>query len=296
MIRVPLMFIQPSVLSNLSKRFKGYGKFAARLIPGLEYDVLTFGVDIDALEYSFISLFNSTFLSIFFFVLMFVLSFLVAGRTVSNSLALALAVAFAIFIVFTYIYLRYPSIYAGKKAELVEKNLVFVLKDLLLQVSSGIGLYNAMVTVYKSNYGEMSLEFEKLAKKVNTGVSIESALETLSVRTKSDYLKRTSWQLMNAVKAGASLREALRTLILELNNVQHVRISNYAKELNLWSLLYMLFSVAIPTMGFVMLVVLGSFAGFDVTPKTFIIFILIDVFIQVAIIGFIKSRRTVVQF
>lgn len=296
MIKIPFMVIKPKVLSRVSKRYRGIGNLFSRLVPGLEYDVIGMELDIDHLEYCFISMVNAIAISLFMFVLTFLLGFLVAGRDIIKSFTLSSAFFGGIFIVLIYFYLRYPSIYAGKKAEQIEKNLVFVLKDLLLQISSGVGLYNAMVSISKSNYGALSKEFDRLVRRINTGKSVESTLEILSTRTRSDYLKRASWQLMNAVKAGASLREALRTLIMELNNVQHVRISNYAKELNLWSLIYMMFSVAIPTMGFVMLVILGSFAGFDVTPSTFVAILGIDIFFQIAIIGFIKSRRPVVQF
>ena len=116
--------------------------------------------------------------------------------------------------------------------ELLEKNLIFALKDLLLQVTSGVSLYNGLVNISKSNYGEVSKEFERLAKKINGGVPTERALEELSIETKSDYLKRATWQLTNTIKAGADLKESLKVIIAELTNSQKTKISDYAKELN----------------------------------------------------------------
>ena len=64
----------------------------------------------------------------------------------------------------------------------------------------------------------------------------------------------------------------------------------------MWSLIYMLFAVAIPTIGSVMLVILSSFAGMGLGKPFFIVFICICFFIQFVLVGFIKTRRPVVQF
>ena len=296
MVRIPFMFIPISKLRVFAKKFYGIGEIISKFIPGLKYDTQSLNLDLDESEYSIIAILNALIITLIFSILVFLLSFLVGGRTFSYSLLLTIVIGLGVLIFFSYILLRYPKIAAGKKAERIEKNLIFALKDILLQVSSGIGLYNTIVIISKSNYGEVSKEFEVIAKKINTGMPIEKALEKHSIKTKSDYLKRTLWQLMNTIKAGASLRIILRTIIDELTNAQRTKISNYAKELNLWSLLYMLFAVAIPTIGIVILLILGSFAGFEITKNTFIAFLAIDFFIQIAVIGFIKSRRPIVQF
>tara|TARA_Y100000310_G_scaffold343799_1_gene453092 strand:- start:4018 stop:4275 length:258 start_codon:yes stop_codon:yes gene_type:complete len=82
-------------------------------------------------------------------------------------------------------------------------------------------------------------------------------------------------------------------LIDDLTLDQRNRIKKYAAELNLWSLLYLLFAVAVPTIGATMLVILSSFAGFGVTQGFFIIFISICFIIQLILIGFVKTRRPV---
>jgi len=296
MTKVPLMIIPPSLLIGMAKRLRGIGSISLKFFPGIKYDIKAMELNIDATDYSTISFINALAVSAVFSLLVFVMSYFSAGRDFYTTLVISLAVELGIFMVFLYVLLRYPSVHAGKLAEQIEKTLVFALKDMLLQVSSGMGIFNAIVSISKSNYGEVSKEFERLAKKINGGVPTERALEELSIETKSDYLKRATWQLTNTIKAGADLKESLKVIIAELTNSQKTKISDYAKELNLWSLLYMLFAVAIPTIGIVMLVILGSFAGFQITTATFVVFLLIDIIVQFAIIGFIKSRRPVVYF
>ena len=91
------------------------------------------------------------------------------------------------------------------------------------------------------------------------------------------------------------MKSSLQVIITELVKDQRARIEIYAKELNLWSLIYMMFAVAIPSISATMLVILSSFAGFGVTRASFIGFLGITVFIQIALIGLIKTRRPVVS-
>ena len=148
--------------------------------------------------------------------------------------------------------------------------------------------------VSKAGYGEASKEFEQLAQFINTGMSVDKALERLALHTKSDFLKRTAWQLNNAIIAGASLQGALQALVDDLTLDQKDKIRNYSQELNLWILLYMLFAVAVPTIGATMLVILSSFAGFGIEQNMFVAFIIICLIIQGMLIGFVKTRRPVV--
>jgi len=81
-----------------------------------------------------------------------------------------------------------------------------------------------------------------------------------------------------------------------LNDAQKGKIMNYARELNLWSLIYMMFAVAIPTIGSTMMVILSTFAGFGVSKQMFVSFIALCFAIQFIMVNFVKARRPVVQF
>jgi flagellar protein FlaJ len=200
-----------------------------------------------------------------------------------------------LFLLFLIVLARYPRVLAGKKAEQLDKNLIFALKDLSLQVSSGVSLYNALVNVSNSGYGLVSREFGKAAKSVYAGVPMNTALENMAIESKSEYLRKTIWQLVNTLKAGASLKGALQSIIRDLTSDQRAKISSYAKELGLWSLVYMLFAVAIPTIGATMMIVLSSFAGIGITKGIFILFLAITLVVQYILIGLIRTRRPMVH-
>lgn len=293
---VPLMLVPLSISRILSRPLIGISHRLKDFAPGLEYDLEKTDLDLTKEEYIANSLITCITLFIVLSLLIFTLAFSVRQLDMSMSILLGAAVGFGTFFAFFILLLRYPKIIAGKKSEQIDKHLLFALKDLLLEVSSGVSLYNAIINVANSGYGIVSEEFKKAARNVKTGMSLNAALEKLAVESSSDYMRRTIWQLVNTLKAGASLKGALQSIISELSITQHTKIKNYSQELNLWSLIYMLFAVAIPTIGSTMLIILSSFAGFGVSKAAFIIFITICFFIQLALIGFVKTRRPVVNF
>jgi len=287
------MLLPERASCRLASPFVGIGDKAARLFPSLKDDLSQAHQQKSAARYTAEVMINTCIYFLLFFGLLFLLS-MSQGKERAASLLQGLGLSFLISLLIFYSLITYPRILAGKRSEQIEKHLIFALKDILLQVRSGVPLYHSIVNVSKAGYGEASKEFEQLAQFINTGMSVDKALERLALHTKSDFLKRTAWQLNNAIIAGASLQGALQALVDDLTLDQKDKIRNYSQELNLWILLYMLFAVAVPTIGATMLVILSSFAGFGIEQNMFVAFIIICLIIQGMLIGFVKTRRPVV--
>jgi flagellar protein FlaJ len=289
--RIPLMFINFQAGAKLSKIFLGISREILKLTSGLKYDLENTDLDVKPDAYIANSILNGL---IFFFLFGGLLYFLNTVKQQPNPIFKSIAYAILIFFLIMYLFLKYPKIIGGKKAELIDKHLIFALKDMRLQISSGVTLYNAIVNVSNADYGQASFEFQKVAQRVNTGTPLAKALEDMAFKSKSDFLRKTIWQLVNTLKAGASLKGALTTIIEDLTLDQKDKIKRYAQELNLWVLMYMLFAVAVPTIGITLLVILSSFAGFGINQAFFIFFVIMCVIIQIVLIGFMKTRRPVV--
>jgi len=292
----PLMIIPLNIGRKLAKPFRGFGYLLSKKFPDMKEDLQASDLEMQDFEYLSVAIINIIFMFFLFFLLLFVLSYRVQLKPLNEALRSSLLYSIGIGALISFALLRYPKIIAGKKAEQIDKNLVYALKDLLLQISSDVSLYNGLVNVSKAGYGQVSVEFGKIVQAINTGTPMDKALERMAINTKSEYLKRTTWQLINTLKAGASLKLALKSIVNDLTIEQRSKIRDYAHELNLWSLIYMLFAVAVPTIGAVMLVILSSFAGMGVSNNMFIAFIILCFFIQYVLIGFIRARRPIVQF
>jgi archaeal flagellar protein FlaJ len=290
--RVPLSIVPTKTSLALARYLRYLSANVAFLVPGLEFDLKQAEMTYDVEDYVGIALVNSIAMGIMFTLLLFTLQMI---QQADNVVLYSLGYGFLLFALFLYLFVRYPKIIAGKLAEQVDKNLIFAIKDLRLQIRSGVILYHSLVNVANAGYGEASKEFRKVASKVNTGIPISKALEEMAIRSKSVFVRKMTWQLINTLKAGASLEAALRTLIKDLTLDRRNKIKSYSAELNLWILGYMMFAVVIPTIGSTLLIVLASFGGFEVTPQFFLFFISVTVLMQIMLIGFIKTRRPVVH-
>ncbi|MFT4305130.1 MAG: type II secretion system F family protein [Candidatus Woesearchaeota archaeon] len=290
--RIPFIFISDNLASKFIPKLRGISNSLLDYFPNIKNDLYMTGIDIDADYYIAKAIVNAFFLSSLFSVLLMFLMWS-QNNPINEILLRGFSIFLGIVLMFILLHLKYPDLIAKKKATEIEKDLVFALKDISLNLSAGISIYDSFVNVSKSEYGETSKEFDKIVRDINSGTPMTVALEKVALRTKSEYLKKTSWQILNSLKSGSNIKKVLLNLTKELSNEQRTRILNYARELNLWSLLYMLFAVAVPSIGSTMLVILSSFAGFGIDRPTFIFFIIICLIIQYVLIGLVKSRRPV---
>jgi len=307
-----IFFLTPPGLSKaMARPFRGIGNRLSAIFPGLQYDLRLAGSALDAGEYIIASLFNAVAWALIVFILVFVLyysrgSFTMAEFTGAFASAAALqeftslhTLVFipplAALVMLFLFFIRYPRILAGKIVEEVDKDLIYALKDLMVQINSGVSLYHAMLNVSKSGYGRISDEFGRVVQEINTGEAQDHALENMALRTESEFLRRTIWQIVTALKAGASLQGALASIMQALRQYQTQNVKAYAQELNLWILLYVMVAVAVPSLGITLLVILSTFGSMGVN-QTFIIFLLLVCFIsEFALIEFIKVRRPVLR-
>ncbi|MGM5483349.1 MAG: type II secretion system F family protein [Nanobdellota archaeon] len=217
-------------------------------------------------------------------------------RPLHLSILLGIATAFLIMFMFSYLLIKMPSIELKAKAVEIDRTLVFALKEMVLQSESGSAIFETMLIISNSGYGGLSEEFRWAARRINSGLPTTKVLEDMIKRTRSSYFKKAGWQILNSVKTGSDLKSILQPIIDELNSYQKSQIENYARELSLWSLVYMMFSVAIPTIGSTMLVVLSVFANFGISEGFFIGFVCVCFVIQTMLILLVKSRRPNVMF
>jgi len=291
---IPMMILPLKFTKRFSGLLSGVSSRISKLVVGLGYDLRSAGIALSESEFVSAVLLNCLLVFFLFFALMFSLLFFVKGDILNSALLQAAGYSSMIFLLFFFVMLRYPKVLAEKKAELVDKHLLFALKDLRLQITSGVTLYNAMINVSQAGYGHVSLEFEKVTRNVSAGMPVDKALEKMALESKSVYLRKMTWQLINTLKAGASVEGTLAVLIDDLTSEQKDKIKMYSAELNLWILMYMMFAVAVPTLGATLLIILSSFAGFSITKGFFIFFIAMCFVVQIILIGFIKTRRPAV--
>lgn len=290
-----LALVPLDLSQKLAKKLGIIINFFSNLNPNLNNELKGIDHSYDVKEYIGVGLVSYIFFGLIFGGLVALLAFK-KERPLNIILLAGFGTWFLFTFFMTYLLTKLPSSELKEKAIDIDCYLIYGLKEMVIHANAGSNLYEAMVSVSEAGYGELSKQFGWMVRRVNTGLPLQDALEEMLNRTKSEYFQKVVWQLLNTLKTGSDLSSMLQPIIEELDYYQKSQIQNYARELNLWSLVYMIFSAAIPTIGSTMLVVLSVFANFGVDEFFFGLFAFVCILVQVGLIFLVKKRRPNVIF
>ena len=205
--------------------------------------------------------------------------------------SLGVAALFGAFIFFTQ--LVYPKVYFMRKQRNLERNLMPGLEDMLVQLSSGIPLFNIMVNISTSDYGELSVEFKKAVQRINAGIPQIEVLEDLGDKNSSIYFRRALWQISNGMKSGNDISVIIKDSLRGLNEEQVVQIQNYGNKLNPLIMFYMLVTIILPALAVTFLTIISSMVGLgkNLTISMYMGMFGFVVLIQIMFLGIIRSSR-----
>jgi pilus assembly protein TadC len=280
---------------DFGKKVKPLAAFIANMFPQLETDLKKANISLRAQQYIAQGMLSYLFLAGFLsFVIFYV--FFESGIAIPRAVVGGGGIGFLVFFGIVYLAVKHPAGVAKERSVEIEKYLLYAIRDISLHISSGSTIYDAIREASESNYGEASKELEIVSRKIHLGIPIQKVLHERIEVNDSEFMRKVYWQMINAVEVGTDLRESLKSIIRELDTKQKAHIENYARELSLWSLVYMMFAVAIPTIGLTMMVILASFAGLGLNETSFILFLILSFIFQIGLIWFVKKRRPVVEF
>lgn len=157
----------------------------------------------------------------------------------------------------------YPRVIVGKRIKNLERNLLFALRTILVQIRSGVPIFDSFVSIATGNYGEVSNEFRIVIEKTRSGKSVVDSLEELADRNPSIFFRRAIWQMANAMKSGSDIGENLESVIESLSKEQLVQIREYKSILNPLAMMYMMIAVIIPSLGITVMIIISTFPGME---------------------------------
>jgi len=286
--KIPFTFSSIETLKKKSKKFAHI--FRSKKKSKLSSYLKDSDVDLSREEYLGICL--GTFFFVFIFLLIIFTSIL--GILKVNYFffyGLFASFIFSFFIFFVQI--NYPRVYSFRKTRDIEKNLIPSLQDMLVQLESGVPIFQILANIASSDYGFVSYEFRKAVKEINSGVPQIEALEDLIKGTSSTYFKRVLWQISNGMRSGSDMSVVIKDSIDSLNKEQAIQIQTYGSKLNPLVMFYMLITVIIPSLGITFLTILSSMLGLSgsLVKLMFIAIFIFVLLIQIMFLGMIKTRR-----
>jgi len=290
MFKLPYSLLPMKVLKRGSYIFLGIGEALQGLFPFLKLHLKQAEVDFSVKEYLSMCFLSSLIFFIFFgFVFIFILVLVGVEKFFLFGLMTAIIVTLFIFLQ----QMVYPKIYAHKRIRGIEKNLLAALQNILIQLNSGVPLFDILVNISKGDYGDISKEFSRAVKEINAGKPQIETLEEMAAINPSLFFRRAIWQLVNGMKAGADMSGVVGEIIDSLSEEQILQIQRYGGQLNPLAMFYMLMVVIAPSLGMTFLIILSSFIHLSEFATKLVFWGLygIVIFFQIMFMGIIKSRR-----
>ncbi len=284
--RIPFVPLPQQAAEKISHIFSGFGSRLSKAFPSMKLDLYIAEIPFHTEEYLSLAIFSG--LLYFFLIFGFVFLISAVAATADIFLSLGISILFSFF-VFSQI-LIYPKFLVSRKTRDIESNLLPALYHMMIEVKSGVPLFNALVGV-SEGYGKVSEEFKKIVSRINAGVSETEALDSASEKNPSLYFRRAIMQIVNSIKAGGTISNALEAIVDNLTKEQVISVKKYSQELNPLTMMYMLVAVILPTLGLTFLIVLSSFSGGGVPKIIFPTILFALAAFQFFFMGIVKTKR-----
>lgn len=256
------------------------------IFPELGWDLKRAGYKIDSVLYLSIAMFIA--------MMVFILSTILIAvpLAIRGNIVIGIAGSVVLGILsFGYIMLI-PRLKIVRTERQIDKHLEYMLKDMQIQLTAGIPLFDTFVNIASGDYGECSTVCSTIVQEVQSGKSIINVLDEFGLLSPSEYLRRVFWQIVNALKTGSDVTIALKAISDEIRAEKENKIRGYAQELGLWSLVYMIFVIVLPSMGVTLLLILSSFIGGSLIQEFHFWIILFGIiFFQFIFISIIRNKR-----
>ena len=193
-----------------------------------------------------------------------------------------------------YFFFNYPTARIIRAQKDINMEVVYAGRFLLIELESGMPVYNAFVNVAK-NYKTIGKHFQNIVDKVNLGTDMEAAIDEEANVVPSQNVKKMFWQILNSIRTGANISGALTTVIDQIVREQQVEVQEYGRKLNPMAMFYMIVAVIFPTLGVTMLIVLSSFMKFRMTLSILLLLAGLIAFVQFMFLSLVKFSRPPIE-
>ncbi|MBN2566636.1 type II secretion system F family protein [Candidatus Woesearchaeota archaeon] len=206
------------------------------------------------------------------------------------SLLLIPALLPLIFVMLFLYMLKYPDMIILKRQKQISREIVFAGRFLIIELESGVPLYETFINVAK-NYEGIGIYFKEVIDKVNMGIPFEQALNEATEMAPSPDLRKIMWQVLNSMKTGSDVTKSLNAVIDQITREQKILVAEYGRKLNPLAMFYMMVAVIIPSLGMTLLMIMATFVGFQLSLTILLILAGFLGFMQFMFLSIIRSSR-----
>jgi pilus assembly protein TadC len=288
MFRIPLLFFPENLVDRLSNIFADTGKKIADKNKKFQTYFLQANIPIKPEKYLAMCL-TGLVLNLMILTVLLGSIFYIGKASLIYAPIISIVVSFFILVQ----QVNYPKVLVAKKVRNIEVNILPALRAMSVQLTAGVTFYNALKNIARSKYGVISEEFQKAMNSMESGTPTLEALEKVSQNNPSIFFRRTVWQIMTGMGAGADISNVLKEIVKSLNQEQVTEIQAYGGKLAPLSMFYMVIAIIFPALAITFILVLSTFVqALGENYKMILLSVLgMVVLLQIVFLGMIKSGR-----
>jgi flagellar protein FlaJ len=200
-----------------------------------------------------------------------------------------------LFIILFFYFFQLPSVRISRIDREINKEIVFAGRFLIVELESGVTLYDAMKNMVKS-YPVTGAYFAEIVNKISVGTAIEDAITEAINTSPSDSLTKILWQVSNSLRTGSDISRPLNTVVEVLIKEQKIMVNEYGRKLNPLAMFYMMIAIILPSLGVTLLTIISIFIGIKLDLFILLIIAVLVGFFQFMFIAMIYSIRPPVEF
>lgn len=196
---------------------------------------------------------------------------------------LEIALMFIVLMIMLYIFIKFlPQIKQKRQYHDLNQELPYALRHMGIELKSGKGLHDTLITVANANYGSFSRELSRVLEQVRYGKSTENALLEMSNRINSGGLSRSVQQIVGTLRVGGNLANSLEIIADDISFDMHVKLKDYSQRLNAFILIYTFVAILAPVILLIMLMAASTVMG-DIIPSNLIIMMYVGLFPMIVV-------------
>ena len=157
--------------------------------------------------------------------------------------------------------LYYPQIKNQRNYSDLNQELPYALRHMGIELKSGKGLHDTLITIKDADYGTFSKELNRVLEEVKYGKSTEDSLLEMSKRVKSEGLTRAVQQIVGTLRVGGNLAYSLDVIAQDISFDMQIKLKEYSQKLNSFILIYTFIAILAPVIILIMLMASSTVMG-----------------------------------
>ena len=194
-----------------------------------------------------------------------------------------LAAMFLVIVFMMYVFvLYYPDMKDKRSYSDLNQELPYALRHMGIELKSGKGLHDAMLTIRNADYGSLSREFTRVLEEIKFGKSTEDSLLEMSHRVKSEGLSRSIHQIIGTLRVGGNLASSLEIIAQDISFDMQIKLKEYSQKLNSFILIYTFLVILAPVISLIMLMAGSTVMGDIISSE--LLYVIYTIFFPLVVI------------